>query len=233
MANLEPPNMGILKDKSQLEFYTAALERWATLATHSGIAEDIQADLVLAHAFNQAPDLCKEMTEHFGNTLKGDAKGVDKIITFLSSKFGLNKHADMVKILNNFLNTSRHRGENLINFISRFERNYAEVKKMGETFSPTCLSILLLRQAQLNDTDSQIITINLSFDPTADKAGDNFEQCKASMTKFQHSKTANHTGHVTSHKSNTAAYLASLEDSEEFDPEQVDSIKTFLGGLSH
>ena len=140
MANLEPPNMGILKDKSQLEFYTAALERWATLATHSGIAEDIQADLVLAHAFNQAPDLCKEMTEHFGNTLKGDAKGVDKIVTFLQTKFGLNKHADMVKILNNFLNTSRHRGENLINFISRFERNYAEVKKMGETFSPTCLS---------------------------------------------------------------------------------------------
>ena len=85
MANLEPPNMGILKDKSQLEFYTAALERWATLATHSGIAEDIQADLVLAHAFNQAPDLCKEMTEHFGNTLKGDAKGVDKIITFLQN----------------------------------------------------------------------------------------------------------------------------------------------------
>ena len=226
--------MGILKDKSQLEFYISALERWSTLATHAGTAENIQADLVLAHTFNQAPNLCREMTEHFGSTLKGNSEGMDKIIQWLKTKFGLNKHADMVKILNNFLNTSRNRGEHLIDFISRFERNYSEVKKMGQTFSPTCLSILLLRQAQLNDTDSQIITINLNFDPKAEKAEENFDECKASMIKFQHSKTANHTGHVVNQKhSNTAAYLASIENSEEFDAEQVDSIRTFLGGISH
>ena len=226
--------MGILKDKTQLEFYISALERWSTLATHAGTADNIQADLVLAHAFNQAPDLCREMTEHFGGSLKGDSKGVERIIEWLKTKFGLNKHADMVKILNNFLNTSRNRGENLIDFISRFERNYSEVKKMGETFSPTCLSILLLRQSQLSDTDSQIITINLSFDPKAEKAEENFNQCKASMIKFQHSKTANHiAGHTSNQKhSNTAAYLANLENSEEFDADQIDSIKTFLGEIS-
>ena len=105
---------------------------------------------------------------------------------------------------------------------------------MGGTLSPNCLSILLLRQAQLSDTDSQIITINLSFDPKADKAEENFNQCKASMVKFQHSKTANHQAIHSSNNSqnqrhsNTAAYLASLENSEEFDSDQIDSIKTFL-----
>ena len=83
----------------------------------------------------------------------------------------MNKHADMVRILNTFLNTTRNRNENLVDFIARFEKNYQEVKKMGESFSETCLSILLLRQSQLTDTDSQIITINLEFDPKAADAG--------------------------------------------------------------
>ena len=43
----------------------------------------------------------------------------------------MNKHADMVKVLNQFLNTTRAKSE-----------NYAEVKKLGKTVSPTCLSIL-------------------------------------------------------------------------------------------
>ena len=68
----------------------------------------------------------------------------------------------MVKVLNQFFNTTRERNENLVDYITRFERNYAEVTKMGEILSPTCLSILLLRQAQLTDTDSQIITMNLA-----------------------------------------------------------------------
>ena len=91
---------------------------------------------------------------------RDDSKGIEKIVTWLKAKFGMNKHADMVKVLNQFLNTTRARGENLVDYITRFERNYAEVKKLGETLSPTCLSILLLRQAQMTDTDSQIITMN-------------------------------------------------------------------------
>ena len=96
--------MGVLKDKTQLEFYITVLERWSTIASFHGTADNIQADLVLAHAFNHAPDLCREMSEH---NLQ-DSKGVEKIIEWLKSKFGMNKHADMVKILNNFLNTSKN-----------------------------------------------------------------------------------------------------------------------------
>ena len=77
----------------------------------------------------------------------------------------MNKHADMVKVLNQFFNTTRTKNESLVDYITRFEKNYAEVKKMGESLSSTCRAILLLRQAQLEDVDSQIITVNLEFDP--------------------------------------------------------------------
>ena len=224
--------MSILKDRSQLEFYTAALERWATIAKATGVADNLLADIVLAHAFKQAPELCKEMTEHFETSLR-DSQGIKKIIDWLRAKFGMNKHADMVKVLNQFLNTTRSRGENLVDYISRFERNYAEVKKLGETFSPTCLSILLLRQAQLTDTDSQIITMNLEFDPKASNAQDNFDNCKANMKKFQHNKIANHQVIGNQPKqSATSTFIASLDSGEDFDQEQADSIKTFLGSIS-
>ena len=162
MPSLEAPDMSILKDRSQLEFYISALERWATIAKASGVAETLLADIVLAHAFNQAPELCKEMSDHFDNSLKSNSKGVEKIVTWLKAKFGMNKHADMVKVLNLFLKTTRSKSENLVEYITRFERNYAEVKKLGQTLSPTCLSILLLRQAKLTDTERRIITMNLS-----------------------------------------------------------------------
>ena len=133
MSSLEPPDISILKDRSHLEFYITALERWANIAKASGIADTLLADFVLAHAFKQAPELCKEMSDHFDDALRNDSEGIKKIVSWLQAKFGMNKHADMVKILNQFLNTTRAKNENLIDYIARFKRNYAEVKKMGKT----------------------------------------------------------------------------------------------------
>ena len=49
------------------------------------------------------------MSDHFGNTLNS-ADGISKIVNWLKTKFGMNKHADMVKTLNTFLNTTRTKG---------------------------------------------------------------------------------------------------------------------------
>ena len=167
-AAMSSVDMSTLRDCSQLDFYTPA------------------------HAYNQAPELCKEMSDHFDNSVERNNKGAEKTVTWPKAKFGMNKHADMVKVLNLFLNTTRSKNENLVEYITRFERNYAEVKKLGESLSPTCLSVLLLRQAQLTDTDNQIITMNLEFDPKANNADQNFENCKVSMRKLQYNKIASH-----------------------------------------
>ena len=48
-----------------------------------------------------------EMSDNFNDTLKNDGEGIQKIIDWLRAKFGMNKHADMVKVLNQFLSTTR------------------------------------------------------------------------------------------------------------------------------
>ena len=132
-STLEPPDMGILKDRSQLEFYISALERWATIATATGVDATLRADIVLAHAFKQAPDLCRELNDHFGQTLN-TADSITKIADWLRSKFGMNKHADMVRILNTFLNTTRSKGENLVDFIARLRRTTRKSRRWENHF---------------------------------------------------------------------------------------------------
>ena len=185
---MKPPDMSVLKDPSALNYYISGLKRWATLSEATGTSKKILADIVLTYAFSEAPALCKEMSDHFGNDLTNNEAGIERIVEWLQKKFGFNTHADLVKILNGFLNTCRAKTELLTDFITRFERNYNEVKKLGEKFSETCLAILLLRQANLSDTDSQIITINLEFDPKAADAGQHFEQTKAAIKRFQHAR---------------------------------------------
>ena len=181
---IEPPDLAILKEENQLEFYIEALRRWAAITAATGLNKAIQAELVLTFAFNQHRELCKELSSHFGSELRDKEDGIERLITWLQTRFSLNHHANMVKIMitNNFLDTCRQKDEDLVNYIARFEKSLADVKKMGENFSPTCLSLLLLRQAQLSNTDSQIIRVNLE----SKNASQHFEETKAAITKFQH-----------------------------------------------
>ena len=83
--------MAILKDPSQLNFYISGLQRWATIAEATGTSKKILADLVLTHAFDQAPSLCKEMSEHFGDGLSQNKEGINKIVEWLKEKFRVKK----------------------------------------------------------------------------------------------------------------------------------------------
>ena len=84
------------------------------------------------------------------------------------------EHKNIIKAFNMFLSTTRSEKENLEWYIARFERNYAEVEKLGETLSPSLLSALLLRHAQLPKVDIQVISMNLESDPRATNAARNF-----------------------------------------------------------
>ena len=143
----------------------------------------------------------------------------------------MNKHADMVKVLNQFFSTTRMKNENLIDYIARFEKSYADVKKAGESLSSSARAILLLRQADLTDVDHQIITVNLEFDPKSSNESKHYDNCKASMEKFQHSKVANNQV-IGQKQSAMATFLACLEDREDFDQDCADYIKTFLSTVS-
>ena len=110
---------------------------------------------------------------------------MQKIIDWLNNKSGIYKHVDTVKVFNQFFNTTRTKNENLIDYVTRFEKNYAEVQKTRESL---CRTILLSRQANPTDVDLQIITANLEFDPIPSTASMHYNECKANMEKFQHNK---------------------------------------------
>ena len=155
------------------------------------------------------------------------------MVTRPKEKPETNKHADIAKALNLFLNTTRSKNEDLEWYIARFERNYAKVKKLGESLSSTCLSVLLMRQAQLSEVDSQIISMNLELDPKATNANQNFESCKASMRRFQHNKTVSH--QVTDNQSEqfaTSTINVNLENNDDLDQEQKESIKVSSGNTA-
>ena len=73
--------MSTLRDRSQLEFYISALERWATIAKTSGMAETLLADIILTYGVEQTPELCREMSKLFDNLSKCNSKKTEKIVT--------------------------------------------------------------------------------------------------------------------------------------------------------
>ena len=140
------------------------------------------------------------------------------MITRPKEKSGTNKHTNIIKAFNLLLNTTRSKNEDLEWYIARFERNYAEVEKLGETLSSSLLSVLLLRQAQLSEVDTQIISMTLEFDPKAINATQNFESCKASMRRLQHNKTTSHLIHVNqSERFATSTINVNVEDNDDLD----------------
>ena len=65
----------------------------------------------------EPPDLSisriRRKTDYFKKTLKDQNDGVRKIVDWLKKKVGLNKHADIVRVLNKFFNATRNKNENL------------------------------------------------------------------------------------------------------------------------
>lgn len=88
---LEPPDISVLKDRSRLDHYITALQRWSGLAKASGTQDVFHADIVLDRAFKTYPELYMEMSDNFCDTLKDDGEGIQKIIAWLKAKFGMNK----------------------------------------------------------------------------------------------------------------------------------------------
>ena len=117
------------------------------------------------------PELYREKSSNFDNPKGVNNGDIQKFVSWLEEKFRMSKHANMINVPSRFLNITRAKSE-----------NYAEVRKLAETMLPKCLSILLLlKQAQMTDIDSQTLTMNVEFNPTANIAVQNLRNCGANI----------------------------------------------------
>ena len=69
--------------------------------------------------------------------------GVEQIIKYLETKFGVKQHPKIAKKLNDFYSCSRKTDEDLVKYVSRFERTYKERSERTES------KVLLLSQTPL------------------------------------------------------------------------------------
>ena len=89
---------------------------------------------------------CSRLNHYIMALKRWSDEGKKKIIDWLNNKYVMNEQADVVKAFNQFFNITRVKNENPIDYITRFEKSYAEVKKTGENLS----SIFRAKTSQSN-----------------------------------------------------------------------------------
>ena len=90
-----------------------------------------------------------------------------------------------------FIGTKRSVNQDLLSYVATFESSYSEFKKMGESLSDVFLALFMLSNANLPDTDFQIITANIDFEKARLNAVNVYEDMKAALRKYQYTKTVN------------------------------------------
>ena len=73
----------------------------------------------------------------------------------------LNKQADLMQAFTKFIGTTRSGSQDLVSYVAAFEHSYGEFQKLGEKLSQVFLALYMLANANLPDTDFQIVTANL------------------------------------------------------------------------
>ena len=184
-SSIKPPDL--FKQKEDLPLYARKLRRWSRAC---GIDAKLQGDIILLHPSNANPALHDRLDRELGDKLQNDAKAVETIITTLETWFGVDKGVDLMKVFNDFVNKNRKPDQDLHQYVADFEDSYNKLQKLGEKLSSRLLALFLLKNANLTDTEFQIITANLDFS-SEEKAKSLFEDTKDALNKHQNCRVIN------------------------------------------
>ena len=146
----------------------------------------------MMHASSDFPELYLELETELGEKILNNTDAIKLIIEALEKRYGVNKQADLMNTFNKFIGTTRRSNQDLVSYVAAFDNAYSEFKKLGESLSDTFLTLFMLSNANLPDTEFQIVTANIDFDKVKDKDNDNYEKMKNTLRRHQYSKAANH-----------------------------------------
>ena len=152
-TGIKPPDLFVTKE--DLPQYERKLRRWSRAC---GVDIKDQGDVVLLHPSLTNPNLHERLDREIGDKVQNNAESIDLIITTLKSWFGVDKGVDLMKIFNDFVNTQRKTGQDLHSYVAEFEGKYCQLEKHGEKLSSRLLALFILKNANLTDTEFQIIT---------------------------------------------------------------------------
>ena len=184
-TSVKPPDLFVHKE--DLASYARKLRRWSRAC---GIEPKLQGDFILLHQSSTNPNLHERLDRELGDKLMNDKTPVETIIATLEQWFGVDKGVDLMKIFNEFVAKSRKPDQDLHQYTADFEDSYNKLQKMGEQLSSRLLALFLLKNANLTDTEFQIVTANLNFS-SEDKAKSLYEDTKDALNKHQNCRVIN------------------------------------------
>ena len=177
--SFEPPSF-VSKTKSYAA-YKADLKRWSRI---TAIDKKLQAEVVV-YSLDGDPSGIKDKIEvGIGTKLEDNENGIADLITFLDSVFQQDEMSEAWIKYKTFQRLSRKSNQDILSFISDFEKEYNLAKSAGCEYSDTILAFRLLEASNLSENDEKFILTAVDFEE-GKKNKDLEKQMKSSLKKFQ------------------------------------------------
>ena len=126
--NIKPPDF--LVDKEEFPSYKRRLERWSRSC---GIQKSLQGDIVLMYA---GKSQIAEMLDHeIGDKIVNNEKGVEIIVETLDKWYGKENSVDLYQSFVKWKDLKRQPGQDVVEFITKYEDAYNRLSNFGEKIS--------------------------------------------------------------------------------------------------
>ena len=177
--SFEPPAF-VSKTKSYAA-YKSDLKRWSRI---TAIDKKLQAEVVV-YSLDGHPSGIKDKIEvGIGTKLEDNEKGMEELIAFLDTVFQQDEMSEAWIKYKSFQRLSRKFNQDILSFISDFEKEYNLAKSAGCEYSDTILAFRLLEASNLSENDEKFILTAVDFEE-GKKNKDLEKQMKSSLKKFQ------------------------------------------------
>ena len=187
-AKCEPPSF--VSNTKSYATYKADLKRWSRI---TGIDKKLQAEVVVYSLDGHKSGIKEKIEVAIGDKLVDNEDGINELIAFLDGIYQQDEMSKAWLKYKSFQKVSRRKNQDILNFISDFDREYNLAKTAGCVYLGTILSFRLLEAANLSENDEKFVLTAIDFEQ-GKKNKDLEMQMKASLKKFQGRSTVSMEG---------------------------------------
>ena len=177
-SKIEPPTF-VSQTKSYAT-YKKDLKMWSRITS---IEKKLQAEVVVYSLDGHPSGIKEKIQVGIGSKLEDNEEGIEELMKFLDGIYLQDEMSEAWMKYKSFQKVERGKNQEVLAFISDFDREYNLAKAAGCVYSDTILAFRLLEAAKLSENDEKFILTAVDFEEG--KKGNLTDQMKASLKKFQ------------------------------------------------
>ena len=177
-SKIEPPTF--LSQTKSYATYKKDLKMWSRITS---IEKKLQAEVVVYSLDGHPSGIKEKIQVGIGSRLEDNEEGMEELIGFLDGIYLQDEMSEAWMKYKSFQKVERGKNQEVLAFISDFDREYSLAKAAGCVYSDTILAFRLLEAAKLPENDEKFILTAIDFEKG--KKGNLTDQMKASLKKFQ------------------------------------------------